>query len=315
VLPMVLVQAEPVPFDRPLDAFADEVETVLAEHPGTRLLMFPELHLCGAERPRDSAEPLAGPRTRRLAELAGDLGPVAGSAYTYVRKAIDSRGTLTEETSEPRRTIPRAILLTALIGGVLFVILSYATQLAHPGAVFHDESSAAFEIAGDIGGDLFAAIFLAGLMVAQFASGIAAQAGASRLMFAMGRDGVLPKRFFGYLQPKLETPVFGIVLIGLIGLGALPLDVTTSTSFITFGAFTAFTFVNLSVIAIWLRQRGSVLRNLVVPVVAAVDLWLLVHLDGTAITLGLIWLVLGVCYLVYLTRGFRRPPPEVTFED
>ena len=74
MLPMVLVQAEPVPFDRPLDAFADEVTAVLAEHPGTRLLMFPELHLCGAQRPRDSAEPLAGPRTRRLAELAGDLG-------------------------------------------------------------------------------------------------------------------------------------------------------------------------------------------------------------------------------------------------
>jgi len=74
VLPMVLVQAEPVPFDRPLDAFADEVAAVLAEHPGTRLLMYPELHLCGAERPVDSAEPLDGPRTRRLAELAADLG-------------------------------------------------------------------------------------------------------------------------------------------------------------------------------------------------------------------------------------------------
>ncbi|MFC0543533.1 carbon-nitrogen hydrolase family protein [Kutzneria chonburiensis] len=71
---MVLVQAEPVPFDRPLDVFVDEVAAVLAEHPGTRLLMYPELHLCGAERPADSAEPLDGPRTRRLAELAGDLG-------------------------------------------------------------------------------------------------------------------------------------------------------------------------------------------------------------------------------------------------
>ncbi|MFC0543532.1 APC family permease [Kutzneria chonburiensis] len=246
--------------------------------------------------------------------FGGISAGAAVAAYSFL--GFDAVTTLTEETFEPRKTIPRAILLTALLGGVLFVILSYATQLVHPGAVFHDESSAAFEIATDIGGDLFAAIFLAGLMVAQFASGIAAQAGASRLMFAMGRDGVLPKRFFGYLQPKLETPVFGIVLIGLIGLGALALDVTTSTSFINFGAFTAFTFVNLSVIALWLRQRGSVLRNLVVPVVgAAVDLWLLVHLDGTAITLGLIWLALGVCYLAYLTRGFRRPPPEVVFEE
>ncbi|WP_232240715.1 carbon-nitrogen hydrolase family protein [Kutzneria sp. 744] len=74
VLSTVLVQAEPVPFDRPLDTFADEVAAVLAEHPGTRLVMYPELHLCGAENPRDTAEPLSGPRTRRLAEMAGDLG-------------------------------------------------------------------------------------------------------------------------------------------------------------------------------------------------------------------------------------------------
>lgn len=74
VLSTVLVQAEPVPFDRPLDTFADELAAVLADHPGTRLVMYPELHLCGAENPRDTAEPLSGPRTRRLAEMAGDLG-------------------------------------------------------------------------------------------------------------------------------------------------------------------------------------------------------------------------------------------------
>jgi predicted amidohydrolase len=74
MLPVVLVQAEPVPFDRALDAFAADVTTVLADHRDTRLVMYPELHLCGAENPRDTAEPLDGPRTRRLAEMAGDLG-------------------------------------------------------------------------------------------------------------------------------------------------------------------------------------------------------------------------------------------------
>ncbi len=73
-LPVALVQAEPVPFDRPLDTFADEVTALLTEHPGTRLAMYPELHLCGAENPRDTAEPLDGPRTARLGELAADLG-------------------------------------------------------------------------------------------------------------------------------------------------------------------------------------------------------------------------------------------------
>ncbi|HET6500857.1 MAG TPA: APC family permease [Amycolatopsis sp.] len=241
----------------------------------------------------------------------------AGAALAaYAFLGFDAVTTLTEETHEPRKTIPKAILLTALIGGAIFVLLAYATQLVHPGSTFTDESSAAFEIAKAIGGTLFSSFFLAGLVVAQFASGIAAQAGASRLMYAMGRDGVLPKRVFGYLQPRLETPVFGIVLTGIVGLIALGLDVSTSTSFINFGAFTAFTFVNLSVIALYLRKRGPVLTNLVFPAIGAVvDVWLLVHLDTIAVTLGLIWLGLGILYLIYLTRFFRAAPPEMTFEE
>ncbi|WP_328443838.1 APC family permease [Amycolatopsis sp. NBC_00438] len=247
------------------------------------------------------------------------LGTISGGGAlaTYSFLGFDAVTTLTEETTEPRKTIPRAILLTALIGGGIFIVLAYFTQLAHPGSSFTDESSAAFEIATTIGGNLFASFFLAGLVVAQFASGIAAQASASRLMFAMGRDGVLP-RVFGKLQPKFATPVFGIVLTGIVGLVALALDVSTSTSFINFGAFTAFTFVNVSVIATWLRDRSGkrVLTWVVFPVIGAVvDLWLLVNLDGIALIFGLVWLAIGVVVLAAITRGFRRPPPEMTFEE
>jgi putrescine importer len=48
---------------------------------------------------------------------------------------------------------------------------------------------------------------------------------------------------------------------------------------------------------------------------AAVDVWLLVHLDIKAQTLGLIWLALGVAYLAYLTKGFRAAPPEMEFTE
>ena len=48
---------------------------------------------------------------------------------------------------------------------------------------------------------------------------------------------------------------------------------------------------------------------------AAVDIWLLAHLDGKALTLGLIWLALGIVYLAYLTRLFRVPPPEMEFTE
>ena len=251
--------------------------------------------------------------------VSGIAAGAAIAAYSFL--GFDAVTTLTEETRDPRRTIPRAILLVALIGGGIFVLAAYVTQLVHPGGVFADSASAAFDIAGAIGGSLFGALFLAGLVVAQFASGLAAQASVARLLFAMGRDSVLPRRVFGRVHPRFRTPVAGVLLSGLVGLVALRLDVATSTSFINFGAFTAFTAVNLSVIALFLRRRRagervSVLGYVVVPAVgAAVDVWLLTNLDGTAVTLGLVWLALGVVYLGVLTRGFRQAPPEVAFTD
>lgn len=237
------------------------------------------------------------------------------AAYSFL--GFDAVTTLTEETIEPKKNMPKAIMLIALIGGAIFVSVSYITQLIRPGGTFEDSASLASDIALQIGGQLFGAIFLAGLVVAQFASGLAAQASASRLLYAMGRDAVLPRKIFGYINAKFHTPVFNLILTGAVGLVAVFLDVATSTSFINFGAFTAFTLVNVSVIAYYLRQRKAgqrlnVVSYLALPAVGAlIDAFLLTQLDPTAITLGLIWLGLGVVVLAIATRGFRKAPPEM----
>jgi putrescine importer len=63
-------------------------------------------------------------------------------------------------------------------------------------------------------------------------------------------------------------------------------------------------------------RRPSPLVHVVAPVIGAgVCVWLLAHLDGRALTLGLIWLGLGVVYPAYLTRLFRVPPPEMAFTE
>ncbi len=237
------------------------------------------------------------------------------AAYSFL--GFDAVTTLTEETIEPRKNMPKAIMLIALLGGGIFVVVSYFTQLVHPGGLFNDTASAASEIAVQIGGQLFGAIFLAGLVAAQFASGLAAQASASRLLFAMGRDSVLPKAVFGKLSQKYHTPVLNIFIAGVIGLIAIFLDVATSTSFINFGAFTAFTMVNVSVIFHYVRERraGRALNRLSylwVPAVGAVICaFLLSQLDGHAITLGLSWLAVGIIVLAVITRGFKVAPPEM----
>jgi amino acid transporter len=251
--------------------------------------------------------------------FSASVAGAAIAAYSFL--GFDAVSTLTEETRDARRTMPKAILIIALAGGLIFIASAYVTQLAHPGAAFASVDAAATEIAKAIGGDLFVTIFLATLVVAQFTSGLAAQASVGRLLYAMGRDTVLPASFFGNLHPKWHTPILNLILVGVIGLAALTMDVTTSTSFINFGAFLAFTAVNVSVIALYLKSDQQVrplgmLVGLVVPALAAVcDLFLLWNLDEHAKVLGLIWLAVGIAYLAYLTRFFKIAPPEMDFAE
>ncbi|MCY1277655.1 Putrescine importer PuuP [compost metagenome] len=269
----------------------------------------------------DASKPLWSlePFLKEGMQLPLIMSGAAIACYSFL--GFDAVSTLTEETRDPRRTIPRAILLITLIGGLIFIATSYFVQLAHPSTEFQSADSAAYEIARNIGGDVFVSIFLIGLIVGQFTSGLSAQASASRLLFAMGRDGVLPQSLFGRLSERFGTPVGSILLCGVVALLALRMDVTTSTSFINFGAFLAFTLVNLSVIFhYWLNgeRRGprELVQFLLFPLVGMVaTLWLMVSLDHLAILLGLSWLALGVIYLGWLTGGFRRQPPELSFEE
>jgi amino acid transporter len=238
----------------------------------------------------------------------------AVAAYSFL--GFDAISTLTEESYDAERNVPRAIVLVALIGGATFIVVTYFVTLVSPGGSFENTDSLAADIAKTIGGSLFGAVFLTGLIVGQFTSGLAAQAAVARLLYAMGRDRVLPERVFGWVSPRFHTPVFNIGLCGVIGLAAIFLDVTTSTSFINFGAFTAFTLVNVSVIAYYLRHRDERLspwRYILLPVIGAIiDVYLLTQLDSKALILGLSWLGIGIVYLLVLTRGLTKEPPEMT---
>ena len=266
----------------------------------------------------DTGATLMSPFFNQGTTFAALATAAAVAAYSFI--GFDGLTLLTEETHDPRRTIPRAMLIVVAFFGVLFVSVAWVAQLVHPGTDFANVDSAALELARLVGGNLFVAVVLAGLIIGQFACGLAIQAGASRLLFTMGRDGVLPKSL-SYLSPRYKTPVVGIVLIGLTGLVGLFMDVTTSASFINFGAFSAFILVNVSTIMHYRRHRpgqgpGAILGWVVLPLAGAiVNLYLLMSLDIDARLIGGIWLALGVLWLAVLTRGFRQPPPRMQLEQ
>ncbi|WP_126427864.1 APC family permease [Brevibacillus marinus] len=235
---------------------------------------------------------------------------------------FDAVTTYTEETIDPMKNIPRGIFLVALIGGVIFIVASYFTQLAFPDITqFENPDSPSPEMSMALGGPLFHSLFVAGSITAAAASGIASHASVSRLLYAMGRENVLPKRLFGYLNPRSGIPVVNVVLVGILSLSALFLDLETALAFINFGALTAFTAVNVCVIFHYfikekMRAPKDVFRYLISPLVGAgfvAYLWW--NLDSHSLTVGMIWSLLGIGYLLYTTKGFSKKPPEINFED
>ncbi len=144
---------------------------------------------------------------------------------------------------------------------------------------------------------------------------LASQASVSRILFAMGRDGVLP-RFFARLSRRYQTPIGAAIFVGVVSLAALFADLNTVASLISFGALAAFSLVNLSVIKHFLvdeRRRGAaaVLRFGVLPALGfALTAWLWFSLSALALTVGLVWIGVGIVWLAVLTRGFRRRPPR-----
>ena len=232
---------------------------------------------------------------------------------------FDAVTTLSEETIEPKKTIPKAIFVIAFVAGIFFIAVTYFMQTLFPDiSVIENIAGASPEIAKYIGGTLFQAIFIAGYLIAVLACGLTQQMSASRLLYAMGRDGVLPKKFFGYIHPRTGVPILNILLIGVLACSAMFLDLARAASLINFGAFIAFSFVNLSVIMFFLKHQkqkkftvNSIISSIVLPLIGlGFNLYLWFELDLASKIVGFIWAAIGVIYLLHVTKFFRVQPSQ-----
>jgi amino acid transporter len=248
-------------------------------------------------------------------------GAIAGGAAILALSflGVDAVSTLSEETREPRKRIPRAIMLCTLVGGGLYILQSYVGHLAFPNykefANHQDVASA--DVMKFVGGDLLNSFFTAIYVAGGFACAMASQASVSRILFAMGRDGSLPKPVFAKLHPRYRTPVVANLIVGAFGLTALFISLATTSSMISFGALAAFSFVNLSVIKHYIVDRGdrsfrAFARYGVIPLLGFLfTIYLWTKLSGLTFKVGLSWVAVGFVYLLGLTRLFRKAPPEL----
>jgi len=230
------------------------------------------------------------------------------AVLTYI--GFDGISTLSEEVKNPRRNILLATLLVCLITGVLASVQVYFAQMVWPGTQFPDQDTAFVYIAGRAGGQWLFHVVNIALLVATIGSGSGAHLGASRLLYGMGRDNAIPRKFFAAINPRTHVPSNNIILVGVIVLiGAFLLTYSLGAQLLNFGALIAFMGVNASSFALYfLRNERKTFTNFIVPVLGfGICLYLFLSLGFKAKIAGLCWLTTGVLYGAYRTSWFRKP--------
>ncbi|MGJ6126965.1 amino acid permease [Mycolicibacterium sp. Y3] len=254
---------------------------------------------------------------------AGGFDPIlAGAAILCLSfLGFDAVSTLSEEAKDPKRTVPRAIMIATVVSGLIFILLSYISQLVYPANQFADVDSGSLEVMTTAGGQFLNSFFTAAYVAGALGSAITSQASVARILFAMGRDGILPRKVFGHVSVRFSTPVYAIGFVSVISLAAVFVDLALLASVVSFGALVAFSVVNLSVIKHYFvdlkhRAGAQLLGSLILPLIGFVlTLWLWTSLSGTALIVGLIWLAIGFIWLLGVTRGFSRPTPTLDLAE
>jgi amino acid transporter len=237
------------------------------------------------------------------------------AVLTYI--GFDGISTLSEEVHNPRKNILLASVLVCIITGVLASIQVYTAQMVWPETNFPDQDTAFCFVAGKAGGQWLFNLVNVALLIATIGSGSGAHLGAGRLLFGMGRDNAIPKKFFAKVNPRTRIPSNNIILVGVIVLiGAFVLTYPLGAQLLNFGALIAFMGVNASsFVHYFLRSDKKTFPGFIVPVLGfAVCFYLWLSLGTNAKIVGICWLSAGLLYGAYKTSWFRKPLQYASIE-
>lgn len=230
------------------------------------------------------------------------------AVLTYI--GFDGISTLSEEVKNPRRNILLGTVGTCLIIGILSVVQVYWAQMVWPASTpYPDVDTAYLHIAGRAGGTVLFQTLTWILVLATIGSASGAMLAGARLLYGMGRDGALPKGFFGYVHPVRRIPSNNVLLIGCVcAIGAFLISYQMGAELLNFGALIGFMGVNLSsLLHYYVRKRDRHWSHLVFPALGfLVCFYLWLSLSWPAKIVGASWMSFGLIYGAWKTHGFKK---------
>lgn len=249
--------------------------------------------------------------------FAGASAAAGQVFFSYI--GFDAASTAGEEAKNAKKDLPRAIILSLIIVTVLYIVVALAALGARPWEKFEGAGTEAVlaGIAHDVTGSEWAPALIAlGAVISIFSVVLVTMYGQTRILFAMGRDGLLPK-IFTKVNPKTQTPVANtiIVTVAIVTLAAfVPLgELMEATSI---GTLFAFTIVNFGVIALW-RARPELERTFRVPLMplfpilgVVLCVYLMSSLEVITWVVFALWLSVGIAIYVFYGRRHSNAPSQ-----
>jgi amino acid transporter len=174
--------------------------------------------------------------------VTGVLKGVAAVFFAYI--GFDALSTTAEECKNPRRDLPRAMILSLVICTILYIALA----LVLTGMVNYSKLNVGDPLAFAFGAEGANIPWVAGVIAISAVIALATvflvfQIGQPRLWMAMSRDGLLPK-IFSSIHPKFHTPWFATIITGLVvAIPALFMNLTEVTDLASIGTLFAFVVV------------------------------------------------------------------------
>lgn len=238
------------------------------------------------------------------------IGAAASSIFfSYI--GIDAVSTAGDEVKDPRRTLPLGIILSLLIVTAVYILVALAAVGAQPWTAFAGQEAGLAVILRNLTGQAWTSLILCvGAIVSIFSITLVVMYGQTRILYAMSRDGLLPK-VFQRVNPKTQSPDLNtwIVAVFIAVLAAfVPLD--TLVNLTSMGTLIAFAIVSLGVIILRRTQpdlpRGY--RVPLYPVVPALSVafcgYLIVGLPLDTWILFAVWA--GAACVLYFGYSVRR---------
>jgi len=242
------------------------------------------------------------------------IGAAAGQVFfSYI--GFDAASTAGEEAKNPKRDLPLAIVGSLVVVTFFYLLVTIATIGANGGQPEDYEGKTGEAVLATVanevtGGTWAGAIIALGAVISIFSVVLVTMYGQTRILFAMGRDGLLPK-VFTKVNPATQTPVNNTIIVGVVIsiLAALvPLGQLAEATSI--GTLFAFMIVNAGVISLR-RTRPNMPRSFktplypITPILGVIGcIYLISSLASITWLVFFSWLVVGM--IVYFTYGYRK---------